>query len=110
MIAKDTARKGLHAGQGGVAQLNGVDPVRYRHGDRLSRFLRSGEVPVVGPVGKSARPVDQGELEVGLSGVRLPGLAQSPGIGKKFRGGETGLQVAAEGKKGEKNGLRFHDA
>ena len=98
--------RGLHAGQGGAPYGNGVDTVRYRHCDRLVPFHRSGEFPFVGQVGKSPVTVDQGELELSLPSVGLAELAQSPRIGKKFGGGETGLQLAAEG---EKSGLRFHD-
>ena len=54
-------------------QGDGINPIGQSHGNRSGGFLNEGEVSIIGPVGNGACSVDQGELEISLPGVGLPG-------------------------------------
>ena len=99
MVPKDLPGEGLHVGDGRVAEAYGIHPVRDGGGYGQSRFLGKGEVAVVGPIGKAARAIHEGELEVPLPHEGLARHRDPPRVGLDLRGRP---RMVAPGEAGEK--------
>ena len=73
-----------------------------------SGFLDEGVVPIVGPVGDRARPVEQGKFKMSLPGEGLPGNGYFSRVVKDLRGRPCRLAQAGNPDKEAKDEFCFH--
>ena len=112
VVPKDLPGEGLHVGDGDVAQAYGIDPVGHVGGYGEGGFLGEGEVSVVGPVGKAAGAIDEGELEFTLPHEGLARNRDAARIGEHLGGGlDHGGEAEKTGKEEKRKGSElYHDA
>ena len=96
MILKNLIGNHLHVGKRCITKGDGINPICQSHGHRSGRFLDEGEVTIIGPVGNSARPIDQSEFKIGLPRVGLSGYGDLARVVEDLRGRPCRLAQAGK--------------